>query len=113
MPPPPAALPTEWRSGFSGVPHGPWEVLPRSTPGPASEESRTFSPYSVSQSGLGFHQGGRECHPFLDLNPHAPAPSYGKLYATYASLDFDPNLPPAAATTTNCLPATANVLGVA
>src|SRR5437762_4680175 len=100
MPPQPAALPTEWRSGFSGVPHGPWEVLPRSTPGPASEESRTFSPYSVSQSGFG-------------LPPRRQGTSYGKLYATYASLDFDPNLPPPAATTTNCLPATANVLGVA
>src|SRR6266545_6057510 len=40
-------------------------------------------------------------------------PRYGRLNATYASLDFDPNLPPPAATTTNCLPPAANVLGVA
>lgn len=40
-------------------------------------------------------------------------PRYGNVYATYVSLDFDPNLPPPAATTTYCLPPTANVLGVA
>ena len=50
---------------------------------------------------------------WIGLPPKRQGTSYGKLYATYASLDFDPNLPPPAATTTNCLPATANVLGVA
>ena len=62
--------------------------------------------------GLGQREEREEEHP----NHGSILPTirhYGSVKATYVSLDFEPNLPPPAATTTNCLPCTANVLGVA
>ena len=54
---------------------------------------------------------GRRIYKRLELRVSTAC--YGNAYATYASPDFVPNLPPPAAITTYCFPRTANVLGVA